>query len=359
MQEPKRWPWGLRVLTATILVAAGAATTWALLTVMRPAENPLDKTKFTSVAVREGKVGASVSLNTVAAWHPALVGTNQATGIVTGLEVNPGSTVDQGSTLYSVGLHEVVVAQGDVPAFREIALGVVGTDVAQLQRMLAALGFYGGGTDGIAGAGTVGAIKEWQKSMRVDPTGVVGVGDVIYVPTLPARVSLDSEIIVRGATLAGGENVLRAYPQEPAFRLPVNETQATTISTGTRVEIESPSGSVWQGVTGEMVSDPESNTLNIEVLGPDGASVCGVECSLVETVGESRLTSRVILTEDAEGLVVPSAALTTGADGKVAVITTDGDRVDVSVTTSAKGMSIVHGVSEGTRVRLPAQESAE
>lgn len=347
------WPVAVAVLVALVVVGLAG---WAAATVLRPADDPLEATAFTYVTVEQGSVGSSISLNTVAEWTPTPVGSNQAAGVVTGVAVQPGDEVSQASVLYTVNLRPVVVAQGEVPAFRAIELDAQGADVAQLQAMLQSLGLYAGAVDGEAGSGTVQAIMAWQKNLGVAQTGVVALGDVIFVPTLPTRVSLDPEVIARGASLSGGEEVVLGLPPAPEFALPVTEAQAGMIPTGTQVQITAPDGSVWEAVSTDQVADVETQTIIVGLAAPDGGVVCGESCGLVPVTGEARLSSVIVTVPTVEGLVVPSAALVTDASGEVAVIDEAGARMAVAVVTSARGMSVVEGVEEGTRVRVPAVE---
>ncbi|GAB3615908.1 hypothetical protein GCM10027416_04650 [Okibacterium endophyticum] len=341
------------MLGGVLLVALGAGSAWGALTVLSPAEDPLEPTDFTFVEVAEGDVGASLTLNTVAKWTPEPVGVNRSAGVVTSIDVSAGDEVGQGAVLYSVDLRPVAISQGDVPAFRAIALGAEGPDVQQLQVMLGALGHYGGIADGKAGAGTVAAIKTWQKAAGVEATGEVGAGDIIFVPSLPTRVALDTEIVHRGASLAGGEEVVRGLPREPEFWIPVTDTQAGMLTTGVRVEITSPEGESWEGYAGDQQRD-ENGAVTVALTGADGGSICGDGCDQVPVTGQATLSSQVITVETVHGLTVPSAAIITQADGQIAVIDADGSVLPVAVEASAKGMSVITGVDAGTRVRVPA-----
>lgn len=356
LNRRRRWPW--IVIAIVAVVVAGAASTWAVITVLRPAEDPLESAAQTYVAVAPGEVGAAMNLNTTAEWTPVPVGANRAMGVVTGVSVGPGDEVTHGTTLYSVDLHPVVVAQGSVPAFRSVTSGVEGPDVAQVQAMLTALGHYDGPIDGDAGAGTERAIKRWQEAIGVEETGVVAAGDIIFVPTLPTRVSLDDTLVRRGVSLTGGEEVLRGLPAQPDFRLPVTEAQAGMIPTDTRVELTSPEGATWSGFTSEIVNDTESSGIWLTLVGAEGSLICADQCGQIPPTGPASLPSRIVTTETVAGLVVPSSALVTGANGETAVINEQGERIIVSVEASAKGMSVITGVDEGIMVRVPAKESS-
>ena len=354
--RPRRWPW--IVLTAIVLLIAGAAGSWAVLTVLRPAEDPLASTDHTYVEVTAGSVGASISLNTVAEWTQVPIGANQATGIVTSVDVAAGAEVAQGTALYSVGLRPVVAAEGDVPMFRQIAEGTTGTDVTQLQQMLTALGHYRGAIDGKTEAATTTAIKHWQKTLGLAQTGSVDVGDIIFLPQLPTRVALDPEIIHRGASLAGGEDTVLGLPTAPQFWIPATEAQAAMMPVGSVVEVTAPDGATWQGATGEQSRNAEDGTINVAVTGPDGATLCADVCASVPVSGQTTLLSNIVTVEHVEGLVVPSAALVTTAQGQTAVVTADDERVPVDIVASAKGMSVITGVDDATRVRIPVTDES-
>lgn len=184
-------------------------------------------------------------------------------------------------------------------------------------------------------------------------TGVVELGDVVFVPQLPARFALDTDVIVRGRTVEGGEEVVRALGGAPDFAIPATASQAAMMPTGTRVAVSGPGGETWEGLTTEHVRDAKSQSVMVGVSGADGGPLCGGECGSVPVLGESKLPSVITTIESVQGLVVPSAALVTGANGSVSVIDDEGVRIEVVVVASARGMSVVDGVDEGLRIRLP------
>lgn len=339
------------------IAAMGAVVGWAAASVLSPAEDPLEATSFTYVTVAPGEVGSSINLNTVAEWSPVPVGANLASGVVTQVAVAAGEEVSTGSVLYRVNERPVVIAQGTVPAFRAVGNGTAGADAAQVQQLLATLGYYSGPVDGEVGGGTASAIREWQRSLGVPRTGVVDAGDIIFVPALPTRVSLDDEIIARGKSVLGGEEVVQGLPATPVFVVPATEAQAGMMPVGTLVEITSPDGDVWVAFVAGQMRDDQTGTINVSLEGRGGAVICADACGQVPVTGQSRLSSRIVTQETVSGLVVPSAALTTGADRQVAVIGDDGERMPVTVIASARGMSVIEGVADGVRVRVPASES--
>lgn len=341
-------------MAALVLLAVGAGSAWAVMTVMRPADVSLDALTHTYVSVQQGEVGESLRLNAVAQWTPVPVGVNRAAGVLTEVKLEAGAKVVAGDVLYTVDLRPVVVAQGEIPAFRDITADTSGADVKQAQQMLKELKFFTGEVTGKVGPATTGAIKQWQKSLGLKQTGEVLAGDIVYVPTLPAHMALDTTVRP-GDVLAGGENVVLVLPQAPLFHIPVTDIQAGNIPAGVRVELTSPEGAIWHGFAGEQSVDQDTGAISIALTGETDAPVCGQECSQIPITGQTSLAIQLILAETVNGLVVPSAALISEANGSTAVIDETGSRIPVEMKASANGMSVVEGVQEGLKVQVPAK----
>jgi peptidoglycan hydrolase-like protein with peptidoglycan-binding domain len=337
-----------------VVLVVGGVLGWAIATVVTPATDPLDSTATTFVEVVDGEVGSSINLNTTAEWTPVPIANNQAAGVITSVNVTPGEEVAAGAILYSVNLRPVVIAQGEVPAFRSLSTGTTGADVAQLQSFLAAIGQYQGAVDGRFGSQTARAVKAWQKSIGVAQDGVVQTGDLAFVPTLPTRVSLDNEVISRGAALSGGEDAIRGLPQEPDFVLQVAESQLALIPVGSRVEISAPDGSLWEAVAADHREEATSGYTITLVSAEDGTSICGDLCADIPAESPTSLRSQIVTMETVNGLVVPTAAILTRSDGRLAVTDDGGAQHVVTLVASARGMAVVEGVERGMKVQVPA-----
>jgi peptidoglycan hydrolase-like protein with peptidoglycan-binding domain len=344
------------------ILLVGAVVGWATSTVFTPPKDVLDSTAFTYVELVEGEVGSSITLNTLAEWNPEPVGTNLAVGTVTTVALSAGSTVEAGSILYTVNLKPVVVGQGTIPAFRSLSRGASGSDVTQLQAMLRSQGFFGSTPDGDFGFATERAVRQWQAALGVERSGVVEAGDIVFVPTLPARLALDTTLIKRGAILSGGEPVVEGLPASPRFTVPVTEAQAGLMPTGTRVDIAGPDGAAWVA----SVLDRETaddGTISIALGSMDDFPICKDACSSISVAEPSLLLSRIETVATQRGLTVPSSALLSKADGTVVMIDAAGVEYPVTIVTSARGMSVVEGagtqastVRSGLAVRVPAKE---
>jgi peptidoglycan hydrolase-like protein with peptidoglycan-binding domain len=338
------------------VLAGGCVAGWAGSAVFAPPNDVLEVAKYTYVELAEGEVGSKLHLNAAAAWPQSPAGSNQVAGTVTSVAVAPGDEVGPGSVLYSVNLRPVVIAAGATPAFRSLARESEGADVAQLQNLLVALGYYSGEADGEFGWRTEEAVQDWQESLGLPRDGVVQTGDLVFVPSLPTRVSLDPAVIFRGATVSGGEDAIAALSSEPVFSIPATATQATMMPIGTRVELNSPAG-VWAAQVAEhQMSEENPDQVNVTLQGIDAATICGDQCGSLPTIGKSLIPATIVTQEAVVGVVAPSAALVSAADGVVSVIDDEGLRHTVTVVASARGMSVIGGAPAGLRVRVPGSE---
>jgi peptidoglycan hydrolase-like protein with peptidoglycan-binding domain len=345
--------WLRRGSIALVSLLVGAALGWAASVVFTPPKDVLDSTAYTYVEVAQGEVGSSINLNTVAEWTTIPIGSNKASGTVTSVTVSAGDKVKQGSTLYTVDLRPVKIAKGSVPAFRTLSQGISGPDVKQLQRMLKTLGYFTGATDGSFSWSTTSAVRAWQKKSGVTQDGVVQQGDLIFVPQLPTRVSLDATLVSRGVTLVGGEKVLAGLPGAPSFSVPISDQQAGLMPMGTRVEISGTDGAQWEGYVVDRATD-ENGSVSAILAGKGDAAICAEACGTIPVDSQSFFASRIVTIEAVTGLTVPSAALLTLADGSIVVIDDTGEQIPVTLMQSARGMSVIEGASAGTKVRVPA-----
>ena len=113
------------------------------------------------------------------------------------LDVAAGQTISNGKQLAEIDGEPLFALAGRVPAWRDITPGESGPDVAELQKALAALGYYQGvDTPGFFGAATQDAVSAYYEHLGYTPPAAGGVPltDVIFMPSLPAKV-----IAVNGA----------------------------------------------------------------------------------------------------------------------------------------------------------------
>src|SRR5258708_37416864 len=97
-----------------------------------------------------------------------------------------GQVISQGQAIYSVDGSPVVLLYGTVPAYRDFRLGMSdGEDVKELEQNLIALGFADSSNLTVSGhfdSFDVAAIKRWQKAIGLAQTGVISLGQGVFLP---------------------------------------------------------------------------------------------------------------------------------------------------------------------------------
>ncbi|MEX2252349.1 MAG: peptidoglycan-binding domain-containing protein [Acidimicrobiia bacterium] len=338
----------LGVAAAALLFVGGW---WAALVVLEPPADPLTDADQTLFTVDEGTVGRSLRFASVAEWTFQDLARNASSGIVTSIDVAQGATISAGQVLYTVNLRPVMAAEGAIPAFRDLALRVEGEDVAQLQNLLAQLGLYQGEADGEFDSSTRSAVRAWQESLGVADDGVVRVGDIVFVPELPARVVLSEDVKV-GSTLAGGEQVLRRVSEEVRFWIPLSPEQRSLVPLSADVLVTH-GQAVWQAVVVEAVENEAQGELLLVLEAPNGGSVCGSECGEVSLEGQTSFPSEIVVVPETAGPVVPVAAIKTLPDGATVVTAHDGSQIQVRILAAADGLAVVDGLAVGDVIMLP------
>lgn len=344
-------------LATCVIVAIGGIL--AGRTLAEPADPPAAPASASEYVVIEGAIGRSAAFPISARWQSSPVGLSAAEGTVTSVLLTPGVPVVAGTALYTVDLRPTFVAQGDVPAFRDMALGTKGADVSQLQHLLIDKGYMRGTPDGHFGKTTESAVKKWQREQAIDDDGVVRASDLVFVPSLPARLIGDEELQV-GARVEPGSTVVWALSDLPEFFIELGQGAGGALPpAGSEVRIAAAS-SVWTAVVGVTSLGDEGETM-ISLTTSDGAPICGAECTTVPATMEATVYSgEVVITPTAEGPIVPVAALATDATGRTFVRTTVGEEVEVRVLADDGGRAVVEGVVVGDRLSLsaPSEENS-
>lgn len=309
-----------------------------------------------TVPAREVSLARSLDLTATVRQRLVPVGTNLVTGIV--VRVSSASEFAEGDELYRVNQTSVRVVAGALPFFREMREGMSGDDVAQLKDVLHRLGY-------LASAGrtfdrvTTAAVKRWQEAQRVDATGVVPLGALVAVPTLPTRIALDRTVLLPGAQVSGGEKVAQRPDGEPEFLLVLTKDQASLVPDGAAVSLKAPQGT-WLAITGRRVPNEQEGQVLVTLVPREKGTVCGSQCaSLDMTAGDLQLPAKVDVVAAIKGIGVPVSAVLTAADGSTAVTVVSDDGAvrerRVTVRGSLDGMAVVEGVAAGERVRVLSQ----
>ncbi|MCL1837920.1 MAG: peptidoglycan-binding protein [Propionibacteriaceae bacterium] len=344
-----------RVLLAVLLVtAAGGAGVWAGRTVLAPVVVPADLTPGeVLVEVVEASVGQTLNLGVLVSQPKRLLAVNARAGVVT--SVSKSGEFASGDVLYAVDKIPVRAVVGGMPFYRELSLGKSGKDVGQLRDVLVKLGYLKAKGQAFDAA-TRSAVKAWQQALGMPATGVVGFGELVAVPKLPAVLLVDDQLAFVGGMLAGGEQLVWGAASEPVFSMELSAQQARLVPDSATISLPF-QGKGWDAVIAEKQRSGLEETKLI-LSAPGGGSVCGSDCGLV-SVGEAvNIVAQVVVVPPVFGTVVPVAALVTQPDGSTAVTVVDAAGVRrqqvVQVLGSQNGVAVVDGVKVGEQVQALA-----
>ncbi len=162
---------------------------------------------------------------------------------LTGLAAQ-GTIIRRGERLFSVDGSPVVLLLGPTPAWRTLAVGVVGPDVRQLERNLKALGYGGFTVDDTFTSGTSSAVQRWQRDVGAGDDGVVDLGEVVF---LPSAVRIDRHVLTPGDAVSSGAQVLAVGPAAPVVTVDLEPTQLSLVSVGDRVIVRLANGKETPG----------------------------------------------------------------------------------------------------------------
>ncbi len=278
-------------------------------------------------------------------------GGGNAQQVVTKIFYPPGSFVAPGNVIIEVAGRPFFVFQGTVPAYRDMAPGESGSDIAQLQAGLESLGFsVGGDTSGVYGPGTSAAVAAFYQSLGYPapaaPSGSKGhrraevpLSEIMFVPRFPAQVvklgghvgSVVSDSLV---TLSLGSPSIHGQ-LNPAFGPLVRPGMRVTITTqGSPATVHGTIASVGRKAqTSKSISGGLYYPMHIKLRKP-----------LPPSMGPGQNVILSIRAAQSSGpmLAVPEAALFGGQDGKDYVSKVTGPntatRVPVTVVTEGDGL---------------------
>jgi hypothetical protein len=284
-----------------------------------------------------------------------------------------GSVVDRGQTLLEVDGRAVPLLFGDRPLWRELRDGVDdGPDIQQLEGNLVALGIVSESelaVDQEWTNATTEAVEDWQASLGWDETGVIALGDVVF---LPGAMRVAEHPVPVGGQVGG--SVLGVTGATHVVTLELEATRQSLVHPGQQVSIVLPDGTT---TTGTIFSVGNVATADDSGEGDEGDSGGGgggggeteptidVVVALDDPTASGSLdgapvTVQVVTSAAENVLAVPVEALLALAEGgnAVEVVHDDGttDLVAVELGAFADGWVEVTGeVAEGDEVVIPSE----
>lgn len=336
------------LLSTALLAAVAAAGYWAGTNAVVPPSLPLQSHDPITYTVASGTVGSTVKISVAASWSTTRTLRAGRGGTVTSVLLAGGGEAAEGTVIATIDLRPVVVATGSVPMFRTLANGVDGSDVAQFQQLLAAKGLYKGAIDGRFRSSETAATKLWQKSIGAPQSGIVDAGALLFVESLPARMTVIPKV---GDRIDPGGDLVRVLGSEPDFYATVTASERANLRSGQTISIASPDGGVWPGTLGTLEPFTDGRSGYRSSL---GGTLCGDDCGLVPVEGETALQGSIELVPTTSGPVVPTSALVVQPSGGSAVTLEDGSVRVVTIVAEANGFAVVKGIEAGAVIRLPS-----
>ena len=130
-------------------------------------------------------------------------------GVLTWLP-NAGTILASGDVIARINDTPVVLLEGDLPMYRILRKGVEGADVLQLEQALVDLGYDPDETvtvDEEFTSATESMVERWQEDLGTEESGRVSVGDILFAP-VPAQVISQQSVV--GSSVSQSTPVLTA-----------------------------------------------------------------------------------------------------------------------------------------------------
>ncbi|OKK10382.1 hypothetical protein AMK33_14295 [Streptomyces sp. CB02400] len=389
----------LGVLVVACLVCTGAGAGAALL-VRSPAQvaadaappprsvltAPVEQRVISQALITRGRISASRHTD-ISAGPSADKEVGRS--VVTKVRTAPGEKITPGQVVLEISGRPLFVLEGALPAYRDLAPGKRGDDVAQLQKALRESGHpTGSDPSGVFGLGTRGAVTSFYRSIGYEaptaetpvplteepepggtalPTAgndrvpapavtVFPMSEVVFVPSFPAhadevRAHVGDEATTGLLSVSSGGLTVEGSvtPQQKDLVRPGQEVRIHAELTGRQFtgKVASVSRATVSAKDGDQEAAAENYTVKVTPSEPLPARLNGENVQLTVVAASS----------EGEVLAVPSSAVSTGADGLTAVTVRKGRtelRVPVTVGMSGDGFVQVTPV-EGARLEAGAR----
>jgi hypothetical protein len=352
-------------LGVVIVVAAGAVAAWRT-GVFTPAASsgtgPQGAPPPATKAVVREDLSATTPVSATLGYANTYQVAGQGGGTLTWLP-SPGQVIRRGQALYQRDNGSpVVLLYGSVPDWRNLAEGVTGQDVSQLNHDLVRLGYASSsditalGWDYYSWA-TAQAVQKLEEHIGVSsPPGSLALGQVVFEPEA-LRVS---QVTGRLGGQANGP-VLTATSDRHVVTISLDVSAQSQVKTGDTVSVALPDGAFTPGVVSEV------GTVATTTQGQNGSSTTiPVQVKLTDpqaagTLDQAPVTVYVTTQTARNVLTVPVTALLAQSSGgyDVEVVDPGGMRNYIPVTPGLfddnSGMVQVTGaLTPGERVVVAA-----
>ena len=343
------------------ILAASAAVTAAVLLREGPADAPPPAAEVSTAPVTSGDMVAETKVAGAIAYARSEAIASGLAGVVTELP-GAGATIAPGGVLYRINTLPVVLLSGTTPAWRDFSSDMGdGPDVLQFEQNLAALGFLEEEPDATFDWDTTVAVRAWQVSLGLEPTGSVERAMVLF---WNGSLRVDAPAARLGQDVGPGSELYTATSVEKVVDLAVTSSDRSLAVAGGAVTVTLPDGSSVDGViqdVGSPQSRPKADGSGSTVVIPVRIGIADQDA--VADLALASVTVSFASTLRSDVLTVPVDALVPLDDTNYAVeIPPSGDSADrelvpVSVGAVAAGRAEISGdrIVAGLLVVVPAR----
>jgi putative peptidoglycan binding protein len=359
-----------RAIAAGIVALAVAVV---LVIVIRPfggsssARTTGDNTATTSVqTVAQRALSSQTNVSATLGYGGSFPVVSATAGTVTWLPA-VGDVVRPGERIYAVDGASTVLLAGTTPAFRTLVEGETGPDVVELNAALVSLGYANrqqlDPSSNVFTAMTATAVKTLQAHTAARPTGVLALGQVVFLPTAARITGVQA---AAGAAVQAGGEVLTATSTTRQVVVNLDASEQSQVKVGDQVSISLPDNRTTPGVVsavGTVATTPSNSGNNGNNPPPTIAvDITPTDSAATGTFDQAPVQVAITTATVSDALVVPVAALIAPAGGGYAleVIAADGthrfEAVELGIFDDAEGLVQVTGpsVQAGQRVVVPA-----
>lgn len=241
--------------------------------------------------------------------------------VVSRVDVSVGDIVDSFDVVAVVGTRPVVAVATDEPFTRNLSANDRGSDVAMLQTLLSEVGFYPSeNIDGVFGAATGRAVKEWRESIGDQSAGrSFERNQVLWLGAGPMRVASVEIVAGRVAPAADAPVFVGEHPFERGTIVIPQTTQDAAIEEGYSLLVDErfDLGNAKKAELTELQLTELSRLLAdgvVTVLPPAPTST-----SVGPVSNESRLSAEFVINEPEMAVAVPGSSVLSGPNGGACV----------------------------------------
>jgi hypothetical protein len=307
-----------------VVVAAGAVAAWRA-GVFSAAASPgagraARASALATGAVTRQDLAATTPLPATMGYAGSWTVTGHGGGTLTWLP-SAGQVIRQGHALYKTGNGSpVVLLYGSVPDWRNLAEGVTGADVAQLNHDLVHLGYAN--SPGVAALGwdyysweTAHAVQHLEQHLGVaSPPGSLSLGQVVFEPEALRVRQVTGSL---GGPASGP--VLQATSDRHVVTVPLDASDQSQVSKGDTVTVTLPDGATTPGTVSSV-----GTVATTSASGRDGSATIPVQVKLTHpgaagSLDQAPVTVNITIATARNALAVPVSALLARSPGRYAV----------------------------------------